>query len=118
MKRIVTFDGEKAAKRFEMVRTALLNAGDGKAERNRARVRSEAKLMDALDAISVPKDEANPDADRTLKTFTDAPLTLTLDQAEHKLIEDYLSGTPWRPQAARVAVDAQDWWETAEKEEK
>ena len=114
MKRIVTFDGEKAAKRFELARTALLNAGDGKGERNRERVRREARLMEAFDGISEPKDAAQPDAERTLKADA-APLTL--EQADHKLIEDYLSTTPWLPRSARAAVDAQDWWESAEKVE-
>lgn len=115
MKRIVKFDGEKAEKRFELVRIALLNAGDGKGERNRERIRKEARLLDALDAISNPKDSAMPDGDWTLKTGLQ---TLTLSQDDHKLIEDYLAATPWLPRSARQAVDVQDWWETAEKEEK
>ena len=113
MKRIVKFDGEKAEKRFELIRVALLNAGDGKGERNRERIRKEARLMDALDSISDPKD-ANPDGDRTLKFDVQ---TLTLAQDDHKLIEDYLAATPWLPRTARQAVDVQDWWETAVKEE-
>lgn len=115
MKRIVKFDGDRAAKRFELARTALLNAGDGKAERNRERIRKEARLMELFDGISFPADAANPDGERTLQTTL--PAVLTLDQADHKLIEDYLSTTPWLPRSARAAVDAQDWWESAEKVE-
>jgi hypothetical protein len=118
MKRIVTFDGEKAAKRFEMVRTAVLNAGDGKDARTRPRIRSEARVLDALDAISTTADSNNPDGERIVHIGA----TVTLDQADHKIVAEYLGGrddgsgmTPWLPKASRAAVDAQDWWETAEK---
>jgi hypothetical protein len=117
MKRIVKFEGEKAAKRFELARTALLNAGDGKGERNRERVRKEARLMEAFDRISEPVDPANPDGERKLACGISGD-TLILSQEDHKLVEEYLSTTPWLPRSARAAVDAQDWWESAEKEEK
>lgn len=114
MKRIVKFDGNKAAKRFEMVRTAILNAGDGKGERNRERIRKEARLMDALDSISVPVDLNVPDGEHKFVVI-DGRDSITIDQGDHKLVEDYLGTTPWLPRSARAAVDAQDWWETAEK---
>lgn len=122
MKRIVKFEGEKAVKRFELVRMALLNAGDGKGERNRERVRSEARVMDKFDSISTPRDPANPDGDRVLFSADSIgrpsdELVLTLNQPDHKLVEEYLSTTPWLPRSARQAVDAQDWWESAEKVE-
>lgn len=117
MTRTIVFDTEKAQKRFEMVRTALLNAGDGKAERNRERVRKEARLMDALDSISVPVDLNAPDGDRKFIVI-DGRDSITIDQADHKLIEEYLATTPWLPRSSRAAVDAQDWWDAASKEEK
>jgi hypothetical protein len=114
MKRIVKFEGDKAAKRFDSVRMALLNSGDGKGERSRDRVRREARVLDLLDTISEPIDQANPDGPRKLKADGG---TLTLDQPDHKLIEDYLSTAPWNAAGSRGAVDAQDWWESAGKEE-
>ncbi len=117
MERKVVFDGEKAARRFELVRTAVLNAGDGKGERNRERLRREARVLDALDTISDPKDQANKDGDRILRVDP-TPASLLIDQADHKLVEDYLGTTPWLPRTAQLAVDTQDWWETAEKVEK
>jgi hypothetical protein len=112
MTRTVVFDGDKAAKRFEMVVTAVQNAGDGKAERSRERVRREARILDALDMVSEPKTTDAPDGLRELKPL---PQTLVLDQADHKLVEDYLNTTPWLPRAARAAVDVQDFWESAQK---
>ncbi len=116
MERVIRFDGPKAARRFELVRVAVTQAGDGKGERARERIRREARILDALDTISAPKDAAQPDGDRVLGESV--PYTLTLDQADHKLVEDYLNSTPWLPRTSRDAVDAQDWWESAEKVEK
>ncbi len=113
--RIITFDGEKAGKRFSMVRNAVLMSGHGKDARTRERIRKEARVLDALDSISVPKDPAAPDGDRDLQQFTGAPPALTLSEDDYKLVEDYLNTTPWLSHAARAAVDTQDWWMAAEK---
>ncbi len=61
MKRVLNFDpaNGRSAKRFEMCLNAVLNAGDQKGTRDRETIRKEARLLDALDAISepIPKDE-------------------------------------------------------------
>ena len=112
MTRTVVFDGDRAAKRFELVRTAILNAGDGKAERSRERIRKEARVLDMLDEISEPAIPPKMEGDRQLRI---GQHTLTLKQDDHKMVEEYLNLTPWLPRTAQAATDTQDWWETAEK---
>ena len=116
MKRVVVFEGEKAAKRFELCRIAILGAGDAKGPRNRETIRREARLLDAFDAVSAadPKaDEKDPDA-RVLKPEGGS---VTISQEDHVLLATYLDTTPWMPRIARAVVDAQDWLSAAEKVE-
>lgn len=115
MKRVLTFDGTKAAKRFELCRVAVLAAGDGKGERGRAAIRAEARLLDAFDAVSTPapKEAADQDA-RALKPEGG---TVTLSQEDHDVLSKYVDTTPWLPRASRDAVDLQDFLSAAEKVE-
>lgn len=127
MQRIVTFDGDKAAKRFEFCRIAVLGAGNGKGERTREVIRREARILTALDAVSesalqkwveagddhLPGKDADPEA----RVLLAGEQKLSLSQEDHALLEGYLDTTPWLPRAARDAVDVQDWWSAAEKVE-
>lgn len=112
MKRVLTFDGEKAAKRFEMCRVAVLSAGDGKGQRDRETTRKEARLLDALDAVS---DSSPQPQDKEWRTLKSDPQPLTLSQEDHALLAKYLDTTPWLPRASREAVDVQDWVDAAQK---
>lgn len=116
MKRVLTFDGEKASKRFELCRVALLAAGDGKGTRDRETTRKEARLLDAFDSVSVPGG-TEQDPDRRILKDVDAgePLRIELSQDDHTLLTKYLDATPWLPRAARDAVDVQDWADNASK---
>lgn len=104
-------DDPKRDKKFLMCCTAVLNGGDGKGERSRAVTRKEAKLLDALDAISVPHPDRSiaegggPDS-RVLKPGTQ---TFTLDGEVHTLLQQYLNTCLWTPRSSREARDAQDW---------
>lgn len=111
MQRIVTFDGPRAAKRFDLLQTALLSGGDGKGDRNRSVLRSEARLLDALDLISEPSTGVL----RRLVPDATPALSLTITQEDHDLLQKYVDTTPWLPVAARDAVDVQDWVSAAER---
>lgn len=117
MQRIVTFDGPKAALRFELLRTALLSGGDAKGERTPATIRKEARLQDALDAIStaVPTPQ-DPEA-RTLRVSEngDGDLRLTFTQEDFDLLQQYSEKTAWTPRVSRQVVDLWDWLSSAER---
>jgi hypothetical protein len=112
MKRVVTFNGEKAPKRFELCWIALLNGGDGSGRGNRETTRREARLLDALEGISAPQPEEHFKDKRVLQAQGG---TITIDQDDHALLSKYLDVMPWAPRAARDAVDVQDWFGSAEK---
>ena len=123
MQRVLVFDGDKAVKRFAMLRVSLLSGGDGKGERSREILRKEARLLDALDTVSAPvtgerrrrvDDQGDPEA-RELKQFVDGELRVTIAQNDFDLLSSYVDKTPWVPRAARSAVDLQDWLSAAEK---
>jgi hypothetical protein len=104
--RVLTFDGDHGAQRFAFLRIALLNAGDGKGDRSRAAIRTEARLLEALDAVSDPAPtEKDPDH-RVLKPEGG---TVTLAQDDFDRLSAYVDTTPWVPRVARDAVDVQDW---------
>jgi len=111
MTRVLDLTGDKAAKRFDLLRTALLSGGDGKGERVRATLRKEARLLDALDAVSHLTTDGDPDR-RLLNADVG---TLTISQEDFDLLQKYVDTTPWIPRVAREAVDLQDWLSASEK---
>lgn len=114
MTRVLDFCGDKGPKRFELIRLAVLSAGDGKGERTREIIRKEARLLDALDTVSRPvKSETDPDA-RQLDILLDA-LTITLKQDDFELLSQYVDKCPWVPRVSRDAVDVFDWLSASEK---
>jgi hypothetical protein len=116
MTRVLTFDGEKGPKRFELCRTAILSAGDGKGERNRQAIRSEARLLDALDTVSVLGDPVVASAaDPETRKLKPEGGTITISQEDHDRLSKYADATPWTPRFSRQAVDLQDWLSAAEK---
>lgn len=110
MTRILLFDGLHGPRRFELLRTALLNGGDGKSERSAVVIRKEARLLDLLDTISEPT--GSPD-DRVLMNH--GPHAVTVSQDDFDLLQQYAEKTPWTPRAARQAVDLWDWLMIAER---
>lgn len=119
MKRVLTFDpsNPRSGKRFDLCRTAVLNAGDQKGPRDRATIRSEARLQDALDAVSEPWPDAEPNPEGKERRLKADGGQLTLSQEDHTLLTKYLDTTPWLPRAARDAVDVQDFAGAADKVE-
>lgn len=133
--RILVFESgdEKSEKRFQMIRTAILIAGDRKGTRDRETIRKEARLLDALDEIS----ELDPSVDVKAvcpncgaQLNAAAPLgdaagelprrlngggKLTLRAEDHALLTKYLDTAPWLPASARAARDVQDFADSAEK---
>ncbi len=113
MTRVLDFTGEKGPKRFELIRIAVLSAGDGKGERTREIIRKEARLLDALDTVSRVVPGPDPDA-RQLDILLDV-VTITLSQDDFLLLEKYVDLCPWVPRVSRDAVDCQTWLSAAEK---
>jgi hypothetical protein len=119
MKRILTFNGDgRSPKRFQLLWTAL-NAG-GSSEDAKARtpavIRKEARLQDALESISEPVVQQDPNApDRAL---TAEGGTLTLAQEDFELLQTYTEKTPWMPRVSRDVVDLWDFLSACPKEEK
>ena len=117
MTRVLIFDGPKATKRFELLRAALMNAGDGKGDRGPSTIRKEARLQDMLDEISEAYNGngngtgQDPDA----RVLRDGSHTLTLQQEDFDLLSQYADKTQWAPRAARAAVDLWDWLSAAER---
>ena len=102
MAKILDFSGPDGPKRFEFCFEACLLAGDGKAPRDKMRVRKEAKLFDALDIISEP---AGPT--RTLKEK--GRQTIMLDKELYDLLVEYVDTAPWKPTSSQLAVKVMDW---------
>jgi hypothetical protein len=112
MTRVLTFEGPRGPKRFELLYTALMSAGDGKGDRSAATIRKEARLFDAFDEIS----ETNPDAiPGNVARRLVKPAALTVSQEDHELLVKYAETTPWAPRASREAVDLWDWLSAAER---
>lgn len=105
--RVLTFDGNgRGQRRFEIVYAAIL-LGAPKGARGLEAIRREARILDALDAISlgdsvtgsapVPARIVNPGA------------RLVLAQPELDLVGRYLEAVEWAPVASRDVIDAADW---------
>ena len=114
MKRLLDFSGPRAPKRFGLCWMALMAGGDGKGERTRDVIRREARLQDALEAISVNGEVvANSLPQRRL--IEDC--TLPLPQEDFDLLDTYTEKAPWTPQASKDVVDLWDWLSSSEKQE-
>jgi hypothetical protein len=107
MKRELSFDGERAEQRFQLLLAAVMAGGDGKGDRTPVVIRKEARLLDALESIShmngLETRQLNPDS------------TLTVSQEDFELLQQYTEKTPWTPRVSRDVVDLWDWLSTCEK---
>jgi len=136
MKRVVIFtEGEsKNGKRFEMLLAAVHLAGDKSGKRDRDTIRKEARILDALDAVSEPTEDMKATvcancgclleavhqglpATRERRQLKSGDQRLELAADDYKLLDQYLETTPWLPSSARAAVDVLDWFSAAEKVE-
>lgn len=116
MKRILKFDGEKAATRFEFCHRAVLMAGNGKGERTRERLRQEARLLDVFESVSVADEDAVRAGDTDARRLVQlGEQRVELQQEDFATLEEYVNTAKWTPRAARQAVDVQDWLSAAEK---
>lgn len=112
--RIITFkSGEvKSQKRFELLYGAMLLGGQQPGARGGIEVlRREARILDALDAISTPE-SGN---EETRSVVIDS--VLSLQQPDFELLKKRLEEAPWLPKIARNVVDAVDWLGTAAEKE-
>jgi hypothetical protein len=115
--RIVTFDATgRGQRRFEILYAALL-LGAPKGARGLETIRREARVLDALDAISTPVD---------VPTTTGAPVPprsvkpdaeLVLAQPDFEILARYLDAVEWTPAASRDVIDAADWFNAAPRGE-
>lgn len=114
MKRILDFSGGKGPKRFELCYNAILSFGDQKGGRGREVIRKEARLLDALDSISVASGEVGQ-SERIL--LTTELVKVQVGEEDHALLVEYVDKTPWLPKVSREVVDCQDFLSSAEKVE-
>jgi hypothetical protein len=115
--RVLVFDGPRGPRRFEFLHSALLSGGDGKGERNATTIRKEARLFEALDAISTLAPTPQEPEHRVLSSNGSDPLSVTLAQEDFALLSEYADKAGWTPRASRDVVDLWDWLSTAEKRE-
>jgi hypothetical protein len=110
MKRVVSFkaDATKNQKRLELCYAAVV-LGAPQAARGIDVIRREARLLDALDAISTPDTEGALMVNGLPKRSPQVDAVLTLDQPDWELLRRYVENTPWSPMAARDVVDVVDW---------
>ena len=115
MTRRLKFDGEKKAMRFKLLREGFFVGGHTLGQKGqpkqRAWMRSEARILDAFDSISHPIDKPG-DLERVLN---DGEHELEISQEDYDLIDKYLTETPWATPVAREANDMLDWFAAAEK---
>lgn len=112
--RVIAFDDDRRnQRRFEIYYAAVL-LGAPKGARGLEVIRREARVLDALDAISdlgtTPAPAAAGDVPRRLVQRGRA---LLLSQPEFDLLCTYLAGAEWVPLVARDVVDAADWLSAA-----
>jgi len=110
IRRLVFDDDDKSRQRFKRLYEGLLLGGNDR--KNIETIRREARVLDALDAIS-EKEQTVQGEQRKLV----APATLELQQADFALLEQYVNNTAWLPVVSRQIVDLVDWLSTAEKVE-
>jgi hypothetical protein len=114
MTRVLVFDGERGATRFQLIWMALFSS-DGKSERGAAIIRREARLQTSFEAISEPVAAPNPgEPDRALVS---GGAVVTLAQEDFDLLQQCTEKTPWLPRASRDVVDLWDFLSAAEKRE-
>lgn len=115
MTRVLDFSGPKSTVRFELCYIAILGAGDQKGLRDRATIRKEARLLDALDSISRELGTLSEiGSPRALSSFGGR---IQIQEEDHALLVQYADKTPWTPKVSRQAVDVQDFLSSAEKVE-
>lgn len=108
--RVVAFeDVGRSQKRFELCYAAILLGAPKGAPRGMDVLRREARLLDALDAISAPDPQAAPLADDVPRRLVMVPTSLALLQPDFDLLSKYLEAVAWAPIVARAVVDAADW---------
>jgi hypothetical protein len=113
--RVVTFERNgRGQRRFEILYAALL-LGAPKGARGLETIRREARVLDALDAISAPVDGAAPGPVPPRSVTPDAELVLA--QPDFELLTRYLDAVEWTPAASRDVVDAADWLSAASRGE-
>jgi hypothetical protein len=105
--RVLTFDSNgHGQQRFMIVYAAIL-LGAPKGARGLEVIRREARILDALDAISVADAAAGPGPVPARHVIPDARLTLS--QPEFELVGRYLEAVEWTPAASRDVIDTVDW---------
>jgi len=123
MKRVVTFKtGEtKNQHRFEVLYGAIVAGGQTPSRGSGIEVlRKEARILDALDAISDPPTSSSqtrplPNGEPTRAVQNGCELVLA--QPEHELLKKRLEEGLWSPRAARDVVDCIDWFSAAPEQQ-
>jgi hypothetical protein len=110
--RVVAFDDSaRNQRRFDLYYAAIL-LGAPKGVRGLEVIRREARVLDALDAISDPL-TADAGPGDVARRHVQAGRALLLSQPEFDLLTQYLAGAEWIPIVSRDVVDAADWLSAA-----
>jgi hypothetical protein len=113
MIRVLTFDGEKGARRFALAHQGFLaggNASQGQTAVDRATLRQRARILRAFKALA-----QDPEALPLVLNGGDG--VLRLEQPELALLEKYVEATPWTVHIAEDVDDLLDFLSAAAKEE-
>lgn len=110
--RVIAFDDDRRnQRRFDLYYAAVL-LGAPKGPRGLEVIRREARILDALDAISDPSPDAVGPGD-VPRRVVQAGRALLLPQPECDLLTKYLDTAEWVPAVSRDVVDAADWLSAA-----
>jgi hypothetical protein len=108
--RRVTFAGTDGPVRFELVYEGFVIGGDSQSGmRGMETLRREGRILDKLEAISVPKVSTRGDATRVTRELKPGTHTLDLEVPEFDLLRQYFERCPWITSAARRVTATYDW---------
>jgi hypothetical protein len=117
VQRVVTFETNgRSQRRFEILYAAVL-LGAPKGARGLETIRREARVLDALDAISTPVDVDGAATGPIPPRHVTPDAALVLAQPEFEILARYLDAVEWTPAASRDVVDAADWLSAASRGE-
>jgi hypothetical protein len=115
MKRVITFD---APAEFDLLYQGFLFGGSQQQTKTMVSLRSEARVLDKLDAISEPSIDEQGKIDKyptgdPVRKYASGELLLTND--EYELIKKYFESVPWATKVSREVVKLFDKINDAEE---
>jgi hypothetical protein len=118
--RVLRFDlgSEQDHLHFRCLYEGFFGGAATQEKRGMAVARAEAKVLDKLDPVSVPRTENGMAFLRVLRERPGETVEIELEQLEYDLILKYLDTAGWAPMHVRAARDLDDWLRAAPVREK